>query len=294
MIESVASMKPAWLCGLAGVAVVGGFRVRAIEMGDHAAVLALVDADRLVGQPAAGGELLTAVSRKGLVRPATLVLTDTRGTIRGVAHCAVRTSDGAGLIGWLHTLEDIEAAAALIAAARAQLGPVPMLYAGTGPTQPPQAGIFPLLGIAQHRCPSTTRALSSAGFTEAATRLYFHHPLTPAPAPPIEPLADLRAATDPPGFQLTLYATDGHPMASAVLHRWDDEHWHLRHLSVRADHRKRGIASHLLAQCLHTAHARGATSLIAHTHENDHISARLLEHAHFTTIDTLTIHHRRP
>ncbi|MFF7242164.1 GNAT family N-acetyltransferase [Streptomyces collinus] len=279
---------------MAEARVVGDFWVRVMEPDDHTTVLTLINADRLPGQPAAGPGLLTSPPDDGLALPTTLVLTDLTGTVCGVVHCAVRTRDGAGLIGWLHARENFDAAVALIAAARAHLGPARMLYAGTGPTQASQPGTLPLPGIAQRRRPATTRALHAAGFTEAATRLYLVHPLTPAPAAPVFPLAKLRPEINPAGVQLTLVETDGQPMATAVLHPLDDEHWQLRHLAVREDRRHRGIASHLLAQCLYTAHTRGATSLTAHIDENDHISARLLQHAGFTDVDTLTIHHRRP
>ncbi|MFG2794506.1 GNAT family N-acetyltransferase [Streptomyces sp. NPDC048419] len=272
----------------------GGFRVRAMEPDDYTSVLELINADRLPGQPAADPDLLTTPAHDDLGQPATLVLVDSAARICGAAHCAQRVSDGVGLISWLHAGEDVDGVAALITAARGHLGPVRMLYAGTGSTLTPQSGTFQLPGVAQRRHWATTQALRAAGFTPAASRLYFHHPLTPPPPQPVFPLTELRPQTDPPGVQLTLFETDGQHMATAVLYAHDDEHWQLWHLAVHPDRRHRGIASHLLAQCLHTAHARGATSAIAHTDEDDHISVRLLERAGFTTIDTLTIHCRRP
>ncbi|MFI9825846.1 GNAT family N-acetyltransferase [Streptomyces sp. NPDC052013] len=257
-------------------------------------MLALIMADRLPGQPVPDRYLVTGQARHGLADAATLVLTDTSDRIRGAVHCAVRISDAAGLIGWLHAHEDFEALAALIATARARLGPVRTLYAGTGPTQPPEMLTYTPPGIPERWRPATTRALRAAGFTPDTSRRYYQHPLTSAPARPLFPLAEVRPLTDPPGVQLTLTETDGGPLATAVLHTGDGDHWQLWHLAVRPDHLHRGIGSHLLAQCLHLAYQHGATSLAAHTDEDDAASTRLVTAGGFTEVDTLTIHHRRP
>ncbi|WP_369199040.1 GNAT family N-acetyltransferase [Streptomyces djakartensis] len=210
-------------------------------------MLALIRADRLPGQPVADMHLLTGQTRDGLAEVTTLVVSDASGQITGVVQCAVRTSDEAGLIGWLHAHEDFDTLAVLIAAARARLGPVRVVYAGTGPAQPPDTLASVLPGIAERQRPATTRALRAAGFTPASSRRCFHHPLTPAPARPLFPLAQMRPLTDPPGLQLTLTETDGSALATALLHTHDHDHWQLWHLAVRADRRHRGIGSHLLA-----------------------------------------------
>ncbi|MFE4579512.1 GNAT family N-acetyltransferase [Streptomyces chartreusis] len=272
----------------------GGVRVRAMEPADHQSVLALIAADLLPGQPAPDAYLLAAPARDGLAKTSTLVLTDTHDVVQGVMHCASRPSDGAGLIGWIHGHEDFDALAALIATSRAHLGPTRTLFAGTGPTQTPETVPFALPGIAEHRRPATSRALQAAGFTPATSRRYFHHPLTPTPTAPVFPMAELRPLADPPGVQVILMETDGTELATAVLHIGDGDHWLLWHLAVRADRRHRGIGSHMLAQCLHTAHTRGASSVIAHTDEDDATSIGLLTSGGFTSVDTLTVYHRRP
>jgi ribosomal protein S18 acetylase RimI-like enzyme len=265
-----------------------------MESADHPAVLALLAADLLPGQPAPDTYLLAAPGRDGLAETSTLVLTYTGDDVQGVVHCAIRASDGAGLIGWVHAREDFDALAALIATARAHLGPERTLYIGTGPTQPPETVSFALPGIAEDRRPATSRAVRAAGFTPAISRRYFHHSLTPTPAALVFPLAELRPLADPPGVQVILMETDGAELATAVLHIGDWDRWLLWHLAVRADRRHRGIGSHLLAQCLHTAHARGASSVIAHTDEGDAASIGLLTSGGFTSVDTLTVYHRRP
>ncbi|WP_369198969.1 GNAT family N-acetyltransferase [Streptomyces djakartensis] len=265
-----------------------------MEPDDHSPVLALIRADRLPGQPVADMHLFTGRARDGLAEVTTLVASDAGDRITGVVQCAVRASDEAGLIGWIHAREDFDTLAVLIAAARAHLGPVRVVYAGTGPTQPPDTLTCALPGIGERRRPAATRALRAAGFTPATSRHYFHHPLTPAPARPLFPLAQMRPLTDPPGVQLTLTETDGSPLATAICHTHDHDHWQLWHLTVRDDRRYRGIGSHLLAQCLYLAHQHGAKSLAAHTDENATAAARLLLAGGLTHTDTLTIHHRRP
>ncbi|MFJ9752845.1 GNAT family N-acetyltransferase [Streptomyces chartreusis] len=277
-----------------GVRSMGGVRVRAMEPADHPAVLVLIAADLLPGQPVPDTYLLAAPARDGLAETSTLVLTDTRDVVQGVVHCASRPSDGAGLIGWIHAHENFDALAALLATARAHLASARTLFAGTGPTQPPETVPFALPGIAEHRRPATSRALRAAGFTPATSRRYFHHPLTSTPTAPVFPMAELRPLADPPGVQVILTETDGTDLATAVLHIEDGDRWLLWHLAVRADRRHRGIGSHLLAQCLHTAHTRGASSVIAHTNEDDTTSIALLTRGGFTSVDTLTVYHRRP
>nr|WP_107909085.1 GNAT family N-acetyltransferase [Streptomyces chartreusis] len=272
----------------------GGARVRAMELADHAAVLELIAADLLPGQPAPDAYLLAAPARDGLAETSTLVLTNTYDEVQGVVHCASRPSDGAGLIGWIHARKDFDAVAALLATARAHLGPARTLFAGTGPTQLPETVPFALPGIADYGRPATSRALRAAGFTPATSRRYFHHSLTPSPAAPVFPMAELRPLTDPPGVQVILTEVAGTELATAVLHIGDGGCWLLWHLAVRADRRHRGIGSHLLAQCLHTAHTRGAVSVIAHTDEDDVTSIGLLESGGFTAVDSLTVYHRRP
>ncbi|WP_435279948.1 GNAT family N-acetyltransferase [Streptomyces sp. 1222.5] len=270
-----------------------GKRVRLMESADHGAVLSLIDDDRLPGQPATDPELIAGPAREGLAEMVTLVLADAADSIVGVVSSAVRVSDATCLIGWLHGREDFEVLATLIAAARARFSLSRTLHAGTGAAQPAQAVAFGMPGIAERRRPAATRALRAAGFTPATSRIYFHRPLTPPPARPVFPLADLQSLSDPAGMQLTLVETDGHPQATAVMHIKDD-HWLLSHLAVRPDRRGRGIGSHLLALCLHTAHTRGATSLIAHINVDDRASTQLLTSAGFTALDLLTVYHRRP
>ncbi|MFD6826887.1 GNAT family N-acetyltransferase [Streptomyces sp. NPDC060085] len=169
-----------------------------------------------------------------------------------------------------------------------------MLYAGTGSTQPNRPGTFKLPGIGQGHQPGITRALQAAGFSAAASHNYYQHALVPSPSQPAFPLAELHQKTNPPGLQLALFEHDGLTVATATLHRYENDQWQLWDLSVRADRRRRGIASHLLAQCLHTALNHGAAGVFAYVSVDHHSGRRLLSKSGFTNVDTLTIYHRRP
>ncbi|MZE55894.1 hypothetical protein GTY86_32385, partial [Streptomyces sp. SID5770] len=101
--------------------------VRPYRAEDHAAVVALVDCDWLPGQHPAALQFPPSALQQ-LQEPEILVVCDTGGDVAGVACVGVRPADGAGLIVQLHGWGDFEVIAALLAAARAQLGRR-MLYA---------------------------------------------------------------------------------------------------------------------------------------------------------------------
>uniref|UniRef100_UPI003F491768 GNAT family N-acetyltransferase n=1 Tax=Streptomyces sp. CA-141956 TaxID=3240051 RepID=UPI003F491768 len=199
-----------------------------------------------------------------------------------------------GLIVWLHGREQFEVIAALIAVARAQLGDR-LLYACTGP-----ATASGIPGLPTGHRPVTARALTAAGFTPASTQRYFLRSLahTP-PAPPAYPLADVTPLPGFSGWHLELTGTDGRLLADATVLAPAPATAHmavLSQLAVRPGQRRRGIGSHLLAQCLHRAHTHDAGHLTAATSEGNTAATRLLASAGFLLPDTLTVyrHHPRP
>lgn len=258
---------------------------RAMTADDESAVASLIDADRLPGQLAArerslepDGETLVVVGRQGL--------------LAGVVCCRVRPSDGAGLIMWLHGREDFDVVAALIALARAHLGRRP-LYACTGP-----ATATGIPGLAIDHRPESARALTRAGFSPVSAQRYFLRDLTTAPpVAPTYPLADVTPVTSPPGWLLKLNDTDGSHMATAILRAPTPQTADMAvlwQLNVRAVYRRKGVATHLLAQSLHQVAAHGAHHITADASDDDLPAARLLATAGFMPLDTLTVYHRRP
>ncbi|WP_405576303.1 GNAT family N-acetyltransferase [Streptomyces sp. NBC_01092] len=266
-----------------------GLTARPMDPEDTSALLELIDADELPGRHLARETLASTAT--GLHRAGILVVCDQHGRVVGAVRCGLRAADGAGLIVWLHGHEEFETVAALIALAQAHLGSRP-LYACTGPAT---ATGIPGLPV-QHR-KTTARALTAAGFTPTHAQQYFQHDLTTPPVAPEYPLADVTPVADPPGWQLELTGTNGRHIATAILRApapntagmavlWQ--------LVVRTEHRRRGIGTHLLDQCLHHAHAHGADRLAADVPEGDIPAAQLLAKAGFRPVDTLTVYHRRP
>ncbi|MFI8294075.1 GNAT family N-acetyltransferase [Streptomyces sp. NPDC085614] len=271
------------------VAKKGGLTARPMIPGDQPAVLALIDADRLLGQHPAR-EILTR-SGESPRETEILVVCDEHGRVAGAVRCRVRPADGAGLIVWLHGREDFEVIAALIALARARLGHR-TVYACTSPAT---ATDIPGLPV-EHRA-VTARALAAAGFSPASARQYFQRDLeTAPPAAPAYPLADVTPLTGPPGWRLELTCIEGRHLATATLLAPTPATAHmavLSELSVRRGQRRRGIGSHLLGQILHHAHDHGARHLTATIPEGDIAAARLLAGAAFLPVDTLTLYHHR-
>ncbi|MFE0654593.1 GNAT family N-acetyltransferase [Streptomyces sp. NPDC059534] len=111
------------------------------------------------------------------------------------------------------------------------------------------------------------------------------------------PLADITVLTKPAGWRLELTDTDGQPLASATLLAPASATAGmavLSQLTVQSGQRRRGIGSHLLAQCLHHAHINGAGHVTAVIPKGDTAAARLLAGAGFLLLDTLTVYRRRP
>ncbi|GAA4672108.1 hypothetical protein [Amycolatopsis dongchuanensis] len=93
-----------------------GLAVRPLEAADHHAVLELVNADRLPGQPVATAEMLgEALAGRSpvdsswweeLAAPRTAVAATSDGEVVGVVSFSTRSRDGAGVLLWLHARED--------------------------------------------------------------------------------------------------------------------------------------------------------------------------------------------
>ncbi|MFB7867912.1 GNAT family N-acetyltransferase [Streptomyces sp. NPDC056069] len=253
-------------------------------------MLDLIDTGRMPGGRPAWEILMPEEAPGG---SGVFVVCDERGEVAGAVRCAVRPADGAGLIVWLHSREDLEVTAALIALAGAHLADRPVLYACTGPAT---ATGIPGLPVT-HR-PVTAWALAAAGFMPASAQRYFLRDLAdPALPPPAYPLAEVTSLTRPPGWRLNLTDAAGRPLADATLHTPTPATGHmalLAALTVRPGQRRRGIGSHLLAQALHHAHTQGASRITTTVPGDDTAAARLLEGAGFLLLDTLTVYRRHP
>jgi ribosomal protein S18 acetylase RimI-like enzyme len=270
----------------------GRLSVRPYTVSDRKAVLALMEADRLPGRPAATpGNIHWPPSGPGQDPAETVVLLHGHDQLTGAARLGVRAADSAGMLWWLHADEDCDALTALISFARARLGARRVLRAFTEPAGTP-AGAN---GLPVRHRPATAHALAAAGFTAVAAHHFFRRPIVVAcQRLPSYPLATISETTDPPGWRLVITDADGTALATAVMYRPATGVAVLSRVAVHPDHRSRSIGGHLLNQCIHHAAAHGCGDITAITAEDDTAAARLLTGHGFILTDTLTAYHRRP
>lgn len=297
-----------------GGAVHSGVRVRPYRACDKAAVLDLIAADRLPGQPSADADALgmalagtAGVSDAGarawwgeLEAPRTTVAAAADHTVIGACSVALRPADHSGQILWLHAREDARVAQALVDHAVEVLDGGRALYAYTcGP-----AWTLAADGMPVRRRPATHRALESAGFTVMGEESYWQCRNKTAQSRPDHrhyPLAQLEPSREPPGWHLNLTDTAGHPVASALLGAPTAGIGVLWWLQVEPAVRGRGVGRVFLQQCLEEFTACGATRVIALIDQRppgsdrpDPAAAPLLRRAGFREVDTLYTYHRAP
>jgi ribosomal protein S18 acetylase RimI-like enzyme len=291
------------------ITTVGALSARPYAAGDQDTVLALVEADRLPGQPEATPAMLAeALAGRSPVdggwwaeldNVLTDVVHDPSGRVRGVVSYAKRPGDGAGLILWLHAEEEDQAVAeALVGHALGRLGPrtVHAFEFACALT-------LGLEGLPVRNRPATRRALEAAGFTGRDRWRYLHRPLD-GPLPTVAyPVADVRQCADPPGWRMHLRDSDGTPVGEASIGRPSNGIGVLWWVSIHPAHRGRGLGRLLLGQCLAHLAAAGAREVIAYVdddappgdREHDRTAAnRLYDSMGFTELDRLWSFTRRP
>ncbi|WP_246144648.1 GNAT family N-acetyltransferase [Actinacidiphila oryziradicis] len=291
------------------ITTVGALSARPYAAGDQDTVLALVEADRLPGQPEATPAMLAqALAGRSpvdggwwaeLETVLTDVVHDPSGRVRGVVSYVTRPGDGAGLILWLHAEEEDQAVAqALAGHALGQLGPrtVHAFEFACALT-------LGLEGLPVRNRPATRRALEATGFTGRDRWRYLHRPLD-SPLPTVAyPVADVCHCADPPGWQLHLRESDGTPVGEATIGRPRNRTGVLWCINIDPAHRGRGLGRLLLGQCLTRLAAEGAREVIAYVDddappgdpEHDRTAAnRLYDSMGFTELDRLWSFTRRP
>ncbi|MGX8904604.1 GNAT family N-acetyltransferase [Streptomyces netropsis] len=272
---------------------------------DRAAVLALVNADRLPGQPEATPDMLTQALRgesavdgnwwAGLDPPSVYVATGHADDIVGVISCAVRPKDDTGLILWSHCREDAAVAEALIAHVLTELSPRPVeaFQFATALTLGLEA--LPVV----HR-PATRAALEDAGFTGERLWRYMHAGLPRTGLPCAQ---DVQVVPDPEretsrqlrvrrGGRTVAEAVVGDPVRGVGVLWW---------IEVTPEARGRGLGRLLLGSALETLTALGATEVVLYVDddeppggERDRTAANALyDSAGFTEVDQLWSYSRR-
>ncbi|MEU9385605.1 hypothetical protein AB0D38_33625, partial [Streptomyces sp. NPDC048279] len=176
--------------------------VRSYEAADEQAVLDLIDADRLPGQPSTSAPMLAeALAGRSPVDGSRWADLDGLVTevihdgvrVLGVVSYAVRPSDEVGLVLWLHCLEEEPALAqALIVRALDRHGSRPV-YA----FEFASALAHEVRGLPARNRPGTRRALERSGFTARDRWRYFHRLLPTAPLGVLSyPVAEMSECAD--------------------------------------------------------------------------------------------------
>lgn len=278
---------------------------RPYQATDEAAVLALIEADRLPGQPRTTPAMLAEalVGRSTvdagwwseLAAPTSDVACDAAGRVVGVVSYATRPSDGAGYILWLHGREDLAVAEALVAHALDRLGPR-TVYA----FEFASALSLGLEGLPVRHRPETRKALESFDFTGRDLWRYMRAPL---PLAGLEQTAHVLVtdSEDPPGKRLEIRegsdllaeATIGHPVAGIGVLWW---------ISVAPDSRRRGLGMSLLGSALDQMQGLGAEEVILYVDDDAPgdpersraAATRMYDRAGFTEVDRLFSYTRQP
>ncbi|GAA0490836.1 GNAT family N-acetyltransferase [Streptomyces sp. NPDC046215] len=266
---------------------------------DRAAVLALIDADRLPGQPLVTPEMLahalagrSAVDAEwwaALDPPAVEVATTPDGHVVGVISWALRPGDDTGLILWLHCREDEAVARALIDRALSALAPraVEAFQFSTALTLGLEA-----LPVARRR--ATRTALERAGFTGERLWRALRAEL---PRPGLPVLDGVETGPDPQreaAWRL-LVRRDGRAVAEAVVGHPVQGVGVLWWIEVGPGERGRGLGRALLGSALDLLTGLGAAEVVLYVDDDeppggdrDRTAANALyDSAGFTEVDDL-------
>lgn len=278
--------------------------VRPYGPADASVVLALINADQLPGQPVtsagmlaealAGRSLIDAVWWAELDAPVTDVVQDESGAVLGAVSYAVRSSDGAGLVLWLHCREEQQLAERLVAHVLDRFGARTVFAFAFA-----SALTLGLEGLPVRHRPATREALEKAGFTGRDLWRYMCTDL-PVAGLPHAVHCTVGDCEDPPGKSLTVRdtgkvvaeATTGHPVDRIGVLWW---------ISVVPAARGTGLG--LLGTALDLLGSQGAREAIlfvdddapgGEAERNRTAANRLYDRAGFPEVDRLFSFTRRP
>ncbi|WP_340555934.1 GNAT family N-acetyltransferase [Streptomyces sp. GSL17-111] len=275
------------------------------DAADREAVLSLIAADRLVGQPVGTSGMLTeALAGRSAVDagwwaeldpPVTDLAQDAAGQVLGVVSYATRASDGAGLILWLHCCEDHGVAQALVAHVLGRLGSRTVFAFEFA-----SALTAGLEGLPVRHRAATQAALEEAGFAGRDLWRYMHRPL-PAADLPRAAQVHVRDCEELPGKQVEI-REGGEVLAQATIGRPEAGIGVLWWISVTPTARGRGLGMGLLGTSLDLLTGLGADEVILYVDDNapgdperDRTAANALyDRAGFREVDRLFSFTRQP
>ncbi|MFJ9821107.1 GNAT family N-acetyltransferase [Streptomyces sp. NPDC101151] len=267
--------------------------LRPQEAADLPGVLELINEMRLPGEAVLRPAAYQHLTAQG--RVTVHVGMDPLGRVLGAMGTSLRAGDGSGLIHWLYARQDApHITAALLSQACTTLGPR-RLYAFSEPG-PSALAAVPGLPIG-HRY-RLADALMGARFIPCSSqRFLLLDDLTyleqPVAARGGEPPTKVTALGRNRGWLLAKRQGKA-VVASAVLLAPREGTALLWQLHVSSRHRRRGMGSRLLGQCLDLADANGAQRVAAYADRDDSALYHMLLAHHFCLVDTLVAYRRGP
>lgn len=245
--------------------------VRPYAIADQDAVLDLVEADRLAGQPPVTPEMLAeALAGRSTVdagwwqeldSPRTAVVTGKEGTAIGVVSYATRPRDNAGLILWLHAREEPAVIDALIDHALAEMGS----RARHDSFDFASALSLGLEGLPVGHRAATHAALVARGFTGRNLWRYMRSEVTTTGSPDVhkpDQKATVLRCDDPVGWRLEIRTSEGALAAEATVGEPARGIGVLWWIGVEPQHRGRGLSRPLLDQAITVLAQHGAREII--------------------------------
>lgn len=245
--------------------------IRSYQDRDEAAVLQLINSDRLPGQPMAtapmlaealaGRSIIDSDSWAELEPPCTEVACTASGAIAGIVSYAARPVHTDGVLLWLHCGEDRAIAERLITHVLAQLHAA-TIYAFDFAS----ALSLGLEGFPVRHRQATRQALEAAGFTGDDQWRYLHAALPLPSAPPR--LATYNVGTEDSSSRRLEIRAGAELMAEAVIGEPVDGIGALWWISVEPPARGRGLGVALLGSALDLLHGLGAREVIAYVDDD--------------------------
>ncbi|MEV2272361.1 DUF5994 family protein [Nonomuraea africana] len=270
--------------------------VRDYRRGDEMAVLALINADRLPGQPLCSPEMLAAAVQgtcadnpapwAELDPPRTQVMIDHSGDVVGVISYTTRARDAAGLILWLHGRENVSVIEPLVERALGCLASRAVVHAFTVASAL-TSGLGALPSI---RRPVTRKVLEHAGFSGRESWRYLHRGVRGLGLAQASQLVRVASCLRPSGWWLSV---DEHEIGvEAVAGTPSDGVGVLWWLGTDTAHDDAALDKALLDRALALLYANGAREIVLYA-EGEPLPARsLFDTAGFVDIDHLASYAR--
>ncbi|SEH04086.1 hypothetical protein SAMN05444920_1576 [Nonomuraea solani] len=264
--------------------------MRPYQDSDSAAVLALIDADRLPGRPPCTsqmlGQALAGTARHDpwddLDPPRTDILADADGRVAGVVSYAAHRDRSAGHILWLHGHEVLDVVEDLVRHALHRLGGGEPVHAFTA--APGQGPAGPAALPTGHR-PVTRKVLEHAGFVARSSWRYLRRTTPCDPRAPAGPAVEVIASSTPPGWWLK--ARDDDASAELVAQEPIGGLGVLWWFGAVAGHADEELERALLFQADALLREHGASETILYATGDPEPSWALFDAAGFAQIDHL-------